>query len=80
MQNSAFQHPHPAANLAVVKTIQPGLLEKVVERLKEAVKAFLIFRGLTPEKTHDIRKLVVQASAFEQRFNEFINLAAVLTP
>jgi len=47
---------------------------------EKAVKAYLVFRGVTPEKTHDIRKLAVQASGFEARFNEFITLAAVLTP
>jgi HEPN domain-containing protein len=47
---------------------------------EKAVKAFLVSRGITPEKTHDVRKLTVQASRFEAGFNEFIDRAAVLTP
>ena len=47
---------------------------------EKAVKAFLVSRGVTPEKTHDIRKLTVQASGFEPKFNEFVELAVSLTP
>ena len=47
---------------------------------EKAVKAFLVSRGVTPDKTHDVRKLTLQASNFEPRFNEFIERAAVLTP
>ena len=47
---------------------------------EKAVKAFLVCNGVTPEKTHDIRKLAVEASAFEDRFNEMIPQAAALTP
>jgi HEPN domain-containing protein len=47
---------------------------------EKAVKAFLVFRGVTPEKTHDIRKLVVEASDFQPGFNELVSLAAALTP
>ena len=47
---------------------------------EKAVKAFLISHAVTPEKTHDVRKLAVQASGFEARFNELIELAAALTP
>jgi len=47
---------------------------------EKSVKAYLVFHGITPEKTHDVRKLTVQASGFEIRFNEFIDAAAILTP
>lgn len=47
---------------------------------EKAVKAFLMSRGLVPEKTHDVRKLAVQASGFEAGFNDYIDLAAALTP
>ncbi len=47
---------------------------------EKAVKAFLVHGGVTPEKTHDVRNLTVQASARESRFNELIDLAAALTP
>ncbi len=47
---------------------------------EKAVKAFLISQGITPEKTHDVRKLAVQASGFEPRFNDYIDRAADLTP
>ena len=68
----------------IVGAAPDGLLDTAIyhcqQAAEKAVKSFLVFRGLTPEKPHHIRKLVVQASAFEQRFNEFINLAAALTP
>ena len=47
---------------------------------EKAVKAFLVSHAVPPEKTHDVRKLAVQASSFEPRFNEQIELAAALTP
>ena len=47
---------------------------------EKSVKAYLVSRGVTPEKTHDVRKLTVQASSFEAGFNEFIDLAAIITP
>jgi HEPN domain-containing protein len=47
---------------------------------EKAVKAFLVSHGVTPEKTHDVRKLAVRASSFEAGFNAFIDSAAVLTP
>ena len=47
---------------------------------EKAVKAFLVFKGITPEKTHDVRKLTVEASALESRFDQFIFVAAALTP
>jgi HEPN domain-containing protein len=47
---------------------------------EKAVKAFLVSRGVTPDKTHDVRKLAVQASKLESAFNQFIEMAAVLTP
>jgi len=47
---------------------------------EKAVNAFLVARGVTPEKTHDVRKLTVQASRLEARFNEIIDFAAILTP
>ena len=47
---------------------------------EKAVKAFLIYRGVTPDKTHDIRNLTVQAAAFEPRFHDLVHSAAALTP
>jgi HEPN domain-containing protein len=47
---------------------------------EKAVKAFLLYKGITPENTHDIRKLALRASLIEARFNEFIAMAAALTP
>lgn len=47
---------------------------------EKAVKAFLVFKEITPEKTHDIRKLSVAAAVYEPRFGEFIDMAATLTP
>ncbi|HEX3889358.1 MAG TPA: HEPN domain-containing protein [Verrucomicrobiae bacterium] len=47
---------------------------------EKAVKSFLVFKEITPEKTHDIRKLAVEASAIEPRFDKFVPAAAALTP
>jgi HEPN domain-containing protein len=47
---------------------------------EKSVKAFLVSRGITPEKTHDIRSLVLKAVEHEPRFNELIDLGAALTP
>ena len=47
---------------------------------EKAVKAFLLHRGVTPEKTHDIRRLTLEAATHEARFNELITFAAELTP
>lgn len=47
---------------------------------EKAVKAYLVGRGVTPEKTHDIRNLTIQAAVYEPRFNELVAKAAALTP
>lgn len=47
---------------------------------EKAVKAFLVFKEISPEKTHDIRKLTLTAAAHEPRFNELLDMAAALTP
>jgi HEPN domain-containing protein len=47
---------------------------------EKMIKAYLVYRGVTPDKTHDVRKLTVQASAFDPTFSELIAIAAVLTP
>jgi HEPN domain-containing protein len=47
---------------------------------EKAVKAFLVFKGVTPEKTHDIRRLTIEAITHEPRFNELMTFAAELTP
>ena len=47
---------------------------------EKAVKAFLVHCGVTPEKTHDVRNLTLQAAEHEPRFNELIGMAGALTP
>jgi HEPN domain-containing protein len=47
---------------------------------EKAVKTFLVHCGITPEKTHDLRILTLQAAAHDPRFNGLINMAAALTP
>ena len=61
----------PPLDTAIYHCQQPA--EKVV-------KAFLVSRGLTPEKTQDVIKLTLQASRLEAGFNEFMHAASVLTP
>jgi HEPN domain-containing protein len=47
---------------------------------EKAVKAFLVSKEISPAKTHDIRKLTLEAAAHEPRFNELMDMAAALTP
>ena len=47
---------------------------------EKAVKAFLVSKELSPEKTHDIRRLTIEAAGHEPRFNEMMELAVSLTP
>ena len=47
---------------------------------EKAVKAFLVSKEISPEKTHDIRKLTLAAAVHEPRFNELLDMAAALTP
>ncbi len=47
---------------------------------EKAVKAFLVSKELSPEKTHDIRRLTLAAAAHESSFHELLDLAASLTP
>lgn len=47
---------------------------------EKAVKAFLVSKELSPEKTHDIRRLTLAAAAHEPRFHELLDMAAALTP
>jgi HEPN domain-containing protein len=37
-------------------------------------------QGISPEKTHDIRKLTLEAAVHEPRFNEVMDMAVALTP
>jgi HEPN domain-containing protein len=47
---------------------------------EKAVKAFLVSKEITPEKTHDIRRLTLAAAVHEAGFNELLDMAAALTP
>ena len=47
---------------------------------EKAVKAFLVSKENSPEKTHDIRKLTLAAATHEPRFNEVMDMAVSLTP
>ena len=47
---------------------------------EKAVKAFLVSKELSPEKTHDIRRFTIEAATHEPRFNEVMELVASLTP
>ena len=47
---------------------------------EKAVKAFLVSKEISPEKTHDIRKLTLAAAAHEPSFLELLDMAAALTP
>ena len=47
---------------------------------EKAVKAFLVLAGQRFEKTHDVRLLVEDASAFEPQFSELLAEGELLTP
>ena len=47
---------------------------------EKAVKAFLVSKELSPEKTHDIRRLTLAAADHEPRFHELLDMAAGLKP
>ena len=47
---------------------------------EKAVKAFLVSKEISPEKTHDVRKLTLEAAVHEPRFNEVMDMAVALTP
>ena len=47
---------------------------------EKAVKAFLVSKEISPQKTHDIRKLTLEAAVHEPRFNEVMDMAVSLTP
>ena len=46
---------------------------------EKAVKAFLVRSGVTPEKTHDVRRLTIEATVHEPCFDELLEKAAALT-
>jgi HEPN domain-containing protein len=47
---------------------------------EKAIKGYLLFREVTFEKTHDLRKLIRQAESLAEQFQQFREAAAILTP
>ena len=45
-----------------------------------AVKGWLTASGVTVEKTHDLRRLIRQATGISPEFSQFANAAEMLTP
>ena len=71
MQNSDFHHTNRAASLAAVKTIQPGLLENMVERLKaefqpEEIYLFGSHAWGTPTDDSDVDLMVIVRESGER--------------
>lgn len=60
-----------------------GLTQSGIELLQESVerylKGFLIAKGWTLKKTHDLDVLLIAAIGYDTRFDAFKNLADVLT-
>lgn len=44
------------------------------------MKAFLVFKEIAPARTHDIRRLAVEAAELEPLFQQYLSCAASLTP
>ena len=47
---------------------------------EKAVKAFLLFKGISPPKTQNLRWLALEAAKIELRFLDHMRDAAALTP
>jgi HEPN domain-containing protein len=47
---------------------------------EKALKGFLIFRGISFEKTHDLRKLIKQVETLDSGFQQYRDAAEILTP
>ena len=47
---------------------------------EKTLKGYLLFHGVSFEKTHDLKKLVRQAEPLAAGFNQFREAAAILTP
>ena len=47
---------------------------------EKSVKAYLVFREIPFEKTHDIVRLIRQAEPSESRFADHLEAARILTP
>jgi HEPN domain-containing protein len=75
---------HDLQNARIVGAAADGPLDTAIyhcqQTAEKAVKAFLVHCGIRPEKTHDIRKLTLQAAAHQPRFNDLLDMAARLTP
>lgn len=75
---------HDLQTARIVSAVPDGPLDTAIYHCQQAgekaVKAFLVFKGITPVKTHDIRRLAVEASGVEPLFQQLIASAATLTP
>jgi hypothetical protein len=62
---------HDLKNARIVGAAEEGPLDTAIyhcqQAAEKAVKAFLVHCGITPQKTHDIRKLTLQAAAHQIR-------------
>jgi len=71
MQNSDFQSRNHHASLNAVKTIQPGLLENIIERLKaefqpEEIYLFGSHAWGTPNEDSDVDLMVILPQSDER--------------
>ena len=71
MAHRAVAGTPPFYDMAVYHCQQSG---------EKAVKAFLVLRGISFEKTHDIEVLIELARGIEPGFGELMDAADVLTP
>jgi HEPN domain-containing protein len=75
---------HDLQNARIVGAADEGPLDTAIyhcqQTAEKAVKAFLVHCGITPEKTHDIRKLMLEAAVHQPSFNDLLDMAAALTP
>jgi HEPN domain-containing protein len=71
MAHRAVAGTPPFYDMAVYHCQQSG---------EKAVNAFLVLRGISFEKTHDIEVLIELASGIEPGFGELMDAADMLTP
>lgn len=68
----------------IIAAATDGPIETAIYHCQQAaeksVKAYLVFREIPFEKTHDIVRLIRQAEPSESRFADHLEAARILTP
>jgi HEPN domain-containing protein len=75
---------HDLENARIVSAVPDGPLDTAIfhcqQAAEKALKGWLTAQSIALEKTHDVRKLVQQATESAPEFGRFVRAAEVLTP